>query len=119
MRATGEVQTGRSNPPLNVRLLGVPPPAGPMANLSGAEIQSAIDAAEAAAASGDAKAAIAGYRQVLLKVPALTTAYVRIGGLLESQGDTAGALETYRELTKIEPGNAQAAAAVARLSSPR
>jgi tetratricopeptide (TPR) repeat protein len=119
LRATGEVQTGRSNPPLNVKLLGVPPPAGPTANISGAEIQSAIDAAEAAAAAGDTKAAVANYRQVLIKVPALTTAYLRIGALLAAQGDTAAALEAYRELAKIDPGNTQAAAAIARLAAPR
>jgi hypothetical protein len=45
LRTTGEVQTGRSNPPLNVKLLGVAPPAGPMATVSGAERQAAIDAA--------------------------------------------------------------------------
>ena len=119
LRATGQVLTGRSNPPLNVKLLGVPPPAGPMANVSGAEIQAAIDAAEAAAAAGDAKAAVASYRQVLVKVPALTTAYLRIGALLEQQGDTAGALESYRDLARIDPGSTQAAAAIARLAPPR
>src|SRR4051794_29603348 len=34
LHATGEVQTGRSNPSLNVRLLGAPPPAGPVASVS-------------------------------------------------------------------------------------
>jgi predicted TPR repeat methyltransferase len=65
------------------------------------------------------KAAVSGYRQVLLRVPALTTAYLRIAALLEGQGDTAGALDTYRELAKLEPGNSQTAAAIARLSSQR
>jgi Carboxypeptidase regulatory-like domain len=120
-RATGLVETGRPNPPLIVKLLkGPPPPAGPTANLTGTGIQTMIDAAESAAAAGDVTAAVSGYRALLLKVPALTTADLRIGALLEQKGDAAAALEAYRELARVEPGNAGAAAAIARLTrAPR
>jgi hypothetical protein len=115
-RATGDVQIGGPNPPLNVKLLrSTTPPAGPTSPLSGAEIQTLVDAAESAAGSGDITAAVNGYRDLLTKVPALTAAYLRIGALLEQKGDAASALDAYRELARLEPGNARAAAAIARL----
>ena len=82
----------------------------------GPEIQSIIDAAEASAASGDLAAAIASYKDLLSKIPALTTGYLRVGALLEQTGDAAAALETYRQLARLEPDNARAAAAIARLA---
>jgi len=113
----GEVQLGNQNPPLNVKLVKSPTPQpGPLSNLSGPEIQSIIDAAEAAAASGDLAAAIASYKDLLSKIPALTTGYLRVGALLEQTGDAAAALETYRQLARLEPDNARAAAAIARLA---
>ena len=90
--------------------------AGPTATFTGPEIQTLIDAAETAAGAGDLAAAVSGYRDLLAKIPALTTAYLRIGALLEQKGDTAGALEAYRELARVEPDNARAAAAIARLA---
>jgi hypothetical protein len=116
-RATGDVQGVGPNPPLNVRLIrGTAAPAGPAATLSGAEIQTMIDAAESAARSGNMAAAVDGYRELLSRVPALTTAYLRIGALLEQSGSAAAALDAYRELARLEPGNARAGAAVVRLS---
>jgi tetratricopeptide (TPR) repeat protein len=112
-----EVQLGNQNPPLNVKLVKSPTPQpGPLSNLSGPEIQSIIDAAEASAASGDLTAAIASYKDLLSKIPALTTGYLRVGALLEQKGDAAAALETYRQLARLEPDNARAAAAIARLA---
>ena len=116
-RVSGGVQTGRPNPPVAIRLLkGLAPPAGPTATFTGPEIQTLIDAAEAAARDGDLAAAVSGYRELLAKIPALTAAYLRIGALLEQKGDTGGALEAYRELARLEPDNARAAAAIARLT---
>ena len=114
----GEVQIGNQNPPLNVKLVKnpTPPQPGPLSTLTGSDIQSMIDAAEASAASGDLAAAIGTYRDLLSKIPALTTGYLRVGALLEQQGDAAGALETYRQLARLEPDNARAAAAIARLA---
>jgi len=117
LRASGEVQTLRQNPPLNVRLIrSVAPLTSPASTLTGADMQALIDAAEQAAAAGNVDAAVAAYRDVLTKIPSLTTAYLRIGALLEQRGDTAGALAAYRDLARIEPDNARAAAAIARLT---
>jgi hypothetical protein len=113
----GEVQLGNQNPPLNIKLVKSPvPQPGPLANLPAAEIQAKIDAAEAAAAGGDLPAAITAYRELLLKVPALTTGYLRVGALLEQKGDAAAALEAYRELARLEPENARATSAISRLT---
>ena len=80
----GEVQIGNQNPPLNVKLVKSPTPQpGPLSNLSGSDIHSMIDAAEASAASGDLAAAIGTYRDLLSKIPALTTGYLRVGARLQ------------------------------------
>ncbi len=113
----GEVQLGNQNPPLNIKLVKRPiPPAGPLSTLTGPDIQTMIDAAESSASSGDLQAAIGGYRDLLSKVPALTSAHLRIGTLLEQKGDVPAALEAYRELVRLEPDNTRAAAAIARLT---
>jgi tetratricopeptide (TPR) repeat protein len=117
VRTSGDVETQRPNPPLNIKLVrGVAPLTSATSTLTGAEIQALLVAAEQAAAAGNIDAAVAGYRDVLTKVPSLTTAYLRIGTLLEARGDTAGALAAYRDLARIDPDNARAAAAIARLT---
>ena len=117
MRTSGDVEAQGANPPLNLKLVrGVAPLTSPTSTLTGGEIQTLLDAAEQAAAAGNIDAAVAGYRDVLTKVPSLTTAYLRIGALLEARGDTAGALSAYRDLARIEPDNAGAAAAISRLT---
>jgi hypothetical protein len=113
----GEVQLGNQNPPLNIKLVKTPTPQpGPLADLPAVEIQAKIDSAEASVAAGDLAAAIGTYRDLISKVPALTAGYLRVGALLEQKGDTAGALEAYRELARLEPANTRAAAAITRLT---
>jgi len=117
VRASGEVETQRPTAPLNIKLArSVAPLTSPTSTLTGGEIQTLLDAAEQAAASGNIEAAVAGYRNILTKVPSLTTAYLRIGALLEARGDIAGALAAYRDLARLEPDNSRAAAAIARLT---
>jgi hypothetical protein len=115
-RVGGTVQAGRPNPPINITLTrGTPAPAGPAPTVTGAALQGTIDAAEAAVASGDLDTAIRNYRELVAKVPALTTGQLRLGGLLEQKGDSAGALDVYRQVLKTDPDNARASAAIARL----
>jgi cytochrome c-type biogenesis protein CcmH/NrfG len=112
-----EVQLGNQSPPLNVKLVkSFVPQASPLGTLKGSDIQTMIDAAETSAASGDLVAAIGGYRDLISKVPALTSAYLRVGALLEQKGDVSAALDSYRELARLEPDNPRAAAAIARLT---
>jgi hypothetical protein len=108
---------GTRPPPLDVRLTkNAAAAAGPLDAIGGRDIQERIDRAEAFAARGDLDAAIAEWRAVLARVPALTMVHLRLGELLEGKADTEGALAAYRTLLEIDPGNARARAAVDRLT---
>jgi carboxypeptidase family protein len=80
------------------------------------EVQQRIDRAESLAASGDLDGAIVAWRDVLARVPALTSVHLRLGALFERQPDPEAARAAYRQLLELEPGNAKAIAAIERLS---
>lgn len=112
-----DVVTTRPNPPLNVQLIKgtTPLPPGPLAGIDVKEVQRRIDAAESLAASGDHKRALAEYQQLLTRVPALTSVYLRIGALHERLNDPAAALAAYERLVALDPANASARSAIERL----
>jgi Carboxypeptidase regulatory-like domain len=87
----------------------------PLDGVKSDDLQQRIDRAEALAARGDFDGAIAGWRDVLTKVPALTAVYLRIGALYERKPDLDRAVETYQQLLQLEPGNEKARAAIDRL----
>lgn len=117
MTVTEAVTTGRPTDPIEARLARSAQAApGPLEGLSAPDVQRRIDAAEALADSGNLDGAIAGYREVLTRVPALTSVYLRIGQLQERKPDPIAALATYRELARREPDNPRALAAIERLS---
>ena len=120
-RTALDVVTIRPNPPLHVRLLkgSEPAPPSPLAGIDATDVQRRIDRAEAMAAAGDVERSIAEYRELLSRVPALTTVYLQIGALLERKQDAAGALAAYEQLLKIDPRNVRAQAAVTRLGARR
>jgi hypothetical protein len=111
------VVTVRPNPALNARLkkLETPPP-GVMDGVDAKDVQRRIDDAEKLAAGGNIDGAVTAYRELVERVPALTSVYLRIGTLLEQKPDPAGARAAYEQLLKLEPGNARARAAMARVS---
>lgn len=113
-----DVVTVRPNPPLNVRLERATAAAGlgPLSSVDARELQRRIDAAEAHATGGDWPAAIAAYREILERVPTLTSIHLRIGSLHEAQKDPQSALAAYRRLAELEPSNGAAQAAIRRLS---
>jgi tetratricopeptide (TPR) repeat protein len=117
VRSQVDVQTLRPNRPVEVRLVkGLEPaPAGPLERLSAKDIQQRIDSAEAKASSGDIDAAVVAYREILTRVPAMTSIYLRLGALHERKSDPAAALAAYRELVRLEPSNDRALAAIQRL----
>jgi Carboxypeptidase regulatory-like domain/Tetratricopeptide repeat len=116
-RTATQISTLKPNAPLDIRLLrgALAAPPGPLAGISASDIQRRIDSAESAAAAGNTAAAIAAYRELLERVPALTSIYLRIGALYEQQQDPQSALAAYRRLEQLEPGNTAAAGAVERL----
>jgi hypothetical protein len=113
-----DVVTVRPNPPLAIRLMKglTPAPPGAMARVDSSDLQKQLDDAAAKGAAGDIDGAIAIYRDVLAKVPALTSVHLQIGALLERKPDPAAALAEYQALAKLEPDNERAKAAIERLS---
>ena len=112
-----DIVTTRPNPPLNVQMIraATPAPPGPLSGIDAREIQRRIDTAESLATSGRHDDALAAYRELLGRVPALTSIYLRIGELHERLNDNGAALVAYKRLAEIEPGNARAKAALERL----
>jgi tetratricopeptide (TPR) repeat protein len=112
------VMTIRPNAPLHVRLLrgALPALPGPLDGIDAADIQRRIDAAEALASGGDVRGAIAAYRELGQRIPALTSIHFRLGALYEKNQDPQAALESYRRLEQLEPGHPGAIAAIERLT---
>jgi tetratricopeptide (TPR) repeat protein len=106
-----------ANPTLDVTLQRLPDPLppGPLHDISASSLQQQLDAAAALAASGKNTEAIAAYRQIAARVPALTSIHLAAGALLEQQHDMDGARNEYKALLATEPDNQQAKAALARL----
>ena len=79
------VGTGRQQS-IEVRLARTATPVAlPLDGLKAGEIQQRIERAEALAASGDLDGAIVAWRDVLARVPALSSVHLRLGALLRAQ----------------------------------
>jgi hypothetical protein len=88
---------------------------GPLQSISASSIQQQIDAAASLADAGRDAQAVAAYRQLLTRVPALTSVHLALGALLERQHDISGARAEYEALLAAEPENAEAKAAIERV----
>jgi hypothetical protein len=115
------VVTVRPNPPLDARLVKglAPAPPSALAGMDPKEVQRRIDLADRMAAAGDLDGAVAACRELVSRVPALTSVYLQIGRLLERKGDTAAAEAAYERLLKLEPGNESARAALEKVKGKR
>jgi len=110
-----QVATGRQEP-IDVRLARTATPTAlPLDGIKGSDIQQRIDRAASLTASGDLDGAITAWRDVLARVPALTSVHMQLGALYERKADPERALAAYRQLLELEPGNAGALAAITRL----
>lgn len=117
VRFRHQIVAGSRQPPIEVRLAkNAAPSTLPTDDIKGADIQQRIDRAEALAAKGDVDAAIAEWRGILARLPALTSVHLRIAELLEGKPDLDGARAAYRTLLDIEPDNARARAGIDRLT---
>jgi tetratricopeptide (TPR) repeat protein len=91
-------------------------PAGPLASLDARALQQQLAAAADVERAGKLDEAIASYRDVLTRVPALTSVHLQLGLLFERKGDTAAAVAEYQAAIKADPANAKARAALDRLA---
>jgi tetratricopeptide (TPR) repeat protein len=90
-------------------------PLGPLATLDTLELQQQLTAAAALDKAGKLDEAIARYREILTRVPALTSVHLPLGALLERKADTAGAVAEYEAALKADPASVKARAALDRL----
>jgi tetratricopeptide (TPR) repeat protein len=91
-------------------------PLGPLANLDTRELQEQLAAAAELDKAGKLDEAIARYREILTRVPALTSVHLQLGALFERKAETAAAVAEYGAALKADPANAKARAALDRLS---
>jgi tetratricopeptide (TPR) repeat protein len=110
-----QVAAGRQAP-IEVRLdRTITPATLPLDAIKATDVQQRIARAESLASSGDIDGAILAWREILAKIPALTSVYLEIGALYERKPDPERALATYRQLLDLEPGNTKALDAIGRL----
>jgi len=91
-------------------------PAGPLASLDARVLQQQLAAAAALEQAGKFDEAIASYRDILARVPALTSVHLQLGVLFERKGDAPAAIAEYQAALKADPANAKARAALERLA---
>ena len=89
---------------------------GPLANLDTKELQQQLTAAEELDKAGKLDEAIARYREILTRVPALTSVHLPLGALFERKGETAAAVAEYEAALKADPASVKARAALDRLA---
>ena len=107
-----------TNPPLDFDLQPAADAAlpGPLAGVDAKALQEQIAKAEELDRAGKIDEAIAAYRRILERVPALTSVHLQIGALFERKGDHASAAAEYQAALKADPGGAKARAALDRLA---
>lgn len=107
-----------TNPVLDVMLKAAPEvaPSGPFATVDLAALQERLDEAAEREKAGNIDEAIAIYREIATRLPALTMVRLQLGMLHERKQDVPAATADYQAVLKSDPSNAKARAALARLS---
>jgi tetratricopeptide (TPR) repeat protein len=91
-------------------------PAGPLGDVDARALQRQLSAAADLEHAGKLDEAIASYRDLLTRVPALTSVHLQLGELFARKGDTAAAVTEYQAAIKADPANAKARRALDRLA---
>jgi TolA-binding protein len=105
------VQTiGAPNPPLTFTLKrgGSAGPASALGNAAAKDLQADLAAAEMDFTAGKFDEAIAKYRAILTKAPALNVINLQIAAAYRNKKDYDGAIAAYNELLKSDPNNDKA-----------
>jgi TolA-binding protein len=108
-----DVSALKRNAPVEIRL--TPAPGAPpwLAGTSVKEVQANLQAADALFEGGQWEAAIAAYRAIVAKTPALTAVSLRIGDAYRAMKNYDAAIAAYRGLLDANPGNERALVATA------
>jgi tetratricopeptide (TPR) repeat protein len=114
--ATTRTMGGNSPVDFELDALADLAPAGPMADLDTRALQQQLAAAADLEKTGKIDESIAAYREVLSRVPSLTSVHLQLGVLFERKGETATAVAEYQAALKSDPANARARAALERLA---
>jgi tetratricopeptide (TPR) repeat protein len=88
----------------------------PLASLDTQALQQQLTAAAELDKAGKLDEAITRYREILARVPALTSVHLPLGALFERKGDTAAAVAEYEAALKADPASVKARSALDRLS---
>lgn len=91
-------------------------PPDPLAGLDVRALQHQLAAAAELEAAGKLDESIAAYRDLLTKMPALTSVHMQLGVLFERKGDMEAATAAYQAALKADPVNARARIALDRLA---
>jgi tetratricopeptide (TPR) repeat protein len=89
---------------------------GPLSNVDVKALQQQLAKAAQLDTGGQLDEAVAAYRAILERVPALTSIHLQLGALFERQHDAAAATTEYQAALKADPANARARAALERLA---
>jgi tetratricopeptide (TPR) repeat protein len=111
-------RTMGTNPPVDFELQAAPDaaPTGPTANVDVNALQEQLDKAAQLDQADKIDEAIAAYRAVLNRVPALTSVHLQLGALFERKHDNASAIVEYQAALKGDPASTKARAALDRLA---
>jgi hypothetical protein len=91
-------------------------PPSPLAGLDVRALQRQLASAAELEVEGKLDESIAAYRDLLAKMPALTSVHVQLGVLFERKGDGENAVAAYQAAMKADPLNARARTALDRLA---
>lgn len=105
-------------PPLDIVLVAVPA-RGPLDGVDTKRLQADLASAEALVAQAKWDDAVAAYRLILARVPALDSVNLAIGRALRSQKDFAGAETAYGEILRRDSRNQKALLELGRTQHER
>lgn len=104
-----QVQTLRPNPPVEFKLAkGASGPLGALAGVDTKEIQAELQSADLLMSSGQYDAAIAGYKAILEKAPALSVINLQIANAYRAKKEYDNAIGAYQAVLKDDPANEKA-----------
>lgn len=115
MRAVG------LNPAIEVVLEAADPEPRVVSALAGVDVgdlQQRLDEAAALADAGKVDEAIARYKEIAVRTPALSSVHLQLAWLYERKGDLESAAAEYRRVLQTDPDNVKAKNGLQRVSAP-